>query len=61
MQTGFKSSAEKQGVFIQVAEFGDRERLSQINPLSLPRLYAGSELAASQNPPAAHIIETALA
>jgi hypothetical protein len=53
--------AEKLAVLIQLAEVGDTESLSQVNPLSLPRLYIGDEWVASENPPAGHIIETALA
>jgi hypothetical protein len=43
--------AEKLGVEIDLTKFGDTESLSKINPLSLPRLYVGDELVASQNPP----------
>lgn len=53
--------ADKLGVLIHLTEVGETESLSKINPLSLPRLYIGDELIASQNPPAAQLIETALA
>lgn len=52
--------AERLGVPIQLDEIGDTKRLSQINPLSLPRLYIGGDLIASQNPPQAQIVGTAL-
>lgn len=52
--------AARLGVPIQLDEIGDTERLMQINPLSLPRLYIGRELIASQNPPQAQIVGTAL-
>ncbi len=53
--------AEKLGAAIQLTEVGDTESLSQVNPLSLPRLYIGDELLASQNPPSVQIIRTAFA
>lgn len=49
------------GVLIHLTEVGETDSLSIINPLSLPRLYIGDELIASQNPPAAQLIKTALA
>ena len=36
------------------------ETLSRLNPLSLPRLYIGDILVASQNPPKAETITQAL-
>jgi hypothetical protein len=45
------AEAQKLGAQIQLVEIGDTESLSKINPLSLPRLYVGDELLASQNPP----------
>ncbi len=50
------AEAKKLGVEIQLTEIGDTESLSKINPLSLPRLYIGDELIASQNPPKADVI-----
>lgn len=52
--------AEKLGVDIQITEVGDTESLSKINPLSLPHLYVGDELVASQNPPKPQEIAHAL-
>jgi len=43
--------AERLKVDIQFEEIADIETLSQFNPLSLPRLYIGGDLVASQNPP----------
>ncbi len=47
------TEAQKLGAEIRFVEIGDTESLSKINPLSLPRLYIGDELLASQNPPRA--------
>lgn len=53
MRAVILAEAQKLGVEIQLTEIGDAESLSKINPLSLPRLYIGDELLASQNPPGA--------
>lgn len=53
------AEAKKLGMEIQLTEVGDTESLSKINPLSLPRLYIGDELVASQNPSRAREIERA--
>ncbi|MEP0806975.1 MAG: hypothetical protein HRF47_15955 [Chloroflexota bacterium] len=47
------AEAQKLGIEIRITEIGDTASLSQVNPLSLPRLYIGDELIASQNPPKA--------
>ena len=52
--------AEQLNIDIQVEEIGDPETLSQFNPLSLPRLYVGGDLVASQNPPKADKVHEAL-
>lgn len=54
------AEAEKLGAEIHLTEVGDTESLSKINPLSLPRLYIGEELIASQNPPKADVAAQAL-
>jgi len=48
------------GMQANIEEISEAEKLSQFNPLSLPRLYIGDELVASQNPPKAQDIEHAL-
>lgn len=59
------AEAQKLGVEIHLTEIGDTASLSQVSPLSLPRLYVGTELLASQNPPkpeaAAQALKSALA
>jgi hypothetical protein len=52
--------AERLKVDIQVEEIADTEILSQFNPLSLPRLYIGGDLVASQNPPKTDKVRDAL-
>lgn len=52
--------ADQLGVTIQIDEVSDFALLSQISPLSLPRLYIGGELIASQNPPQIQAVEQAL-
>jgi len=54
------AEAQKLGAEIQLTEVGDTESLSKINPLSLPRLYIGDELVASQNPPKVEDVVRAL-
>lgn len=54
------TEAQKCGIEITLTEIGDTESLSKINPLSLPRLYVGGQLVASQNPPRAQEIARAL-
>ncbi len=54
------AEAQRLGVEIELTEIGDTESLSKINPLSLPRLYVGDELVASQNPPRAQEIARAM-
>ncbi len=54
------TQAKKLEVSIELKEIGDMESLSKINPLSLPHLYVGNELIASQNPPNTQILEQAL-
>lgn len=53
-------ASQRLGVPIELQEIGDTGSLSQINPLSLPRLYIGEKLVASQNPPRAQEVELAL-
>jgi hypothetical protein len=53
--------ATRLGVLVNIEEVGEAEKLSQFNPLSLPRLYIGDELVASQNPPKSQNIERILA
>lgn len=60
MRDSVLTEAQKLGVEIHLTEIGDTESLSKINPLSLPRLYVGDELVASQNPPKAQEIAQAL-
>lgn len=60
MRDAILVEAEKLGAQIQLIEIGDIESLSKINPLSLPRLYVGDELLASQNPPKADAAAQAL-
>lgn len=54
------AEALKLGAEIHINEISDTESLSQVNPLSLPRLYVGDELIASQNPPKAEDVVRAL-
>ncbi len=54
------AEAQKLGAEIHLTEIGDTESLSKINPLSLPRLYVGDTLLASQNPPKADAAAQAL-
>ena len=54
------AEVRKLGVEIRLTEIGDTASLSQVNPLSLPRLYVGDELLASQNPPKADVISQVL-
>jgi hypothetical protein len=54
------AEAKKLGAQIHLTEIGDTESLSQVNPLSLPRIYVGDELLASQNPPKADAASQAL-
>ena len=60
MRASVLEEAERQKLAIQVEEVGDMETLSKFNPLSLPRLYIGDVLVASQNPPKPEIISQAL-
>ncbi|MFL7870738.1 MAG: hypothetical protein AB8I58_18055 [Anaerolineales bacterium] len=60
MRTRVIEEAERLKIAIQVEEVGDMETLSRLNPLSLPRLYIGDILVASQNPPKAETITQAL-
>jgi len=52
--------SDRLGITVRLKEIGDTDQLSKINPLSLPRLYIGDELVASQNPPKVQIVEQAL-
>lgn len=54
------AEAKKLGAEIQLTEVGDAASLSQVNPLSLPRLYIGDELIASQNPPKVDVVSQAI-
>jgi hypothetical protein len=54
------NEAKRLGIPIELDEISETEQLSQINPLSLPRLYIGDELVASQNPPKAQVVEQVL-
>lgn len=56
MRTMVFETAAELGVDIQLKEFNDIERLSQSNPLSLPRLYINETLIASRNPPKAKFL-----
>ncbi len=60
MRDAVLKEAERLGIAIQLEEIGDTESLSQINPLSLPRLYIGETLVAAQNPPKSQEIVLAL-
>ena len=60
MRASVLEEAERQKLAIQVEEVGDTDTLSKFNPLSLPRLYIGDNLVASQNPPKPEIISQAL-
>ena len=60
MRASVLGEAERQKLAIRVEEVGDTETLSKFNPLSLPRLYIGDVLVASQNPPKPEIISQAL-
>lgn len=60
MRAVILAEAEKFGAEIHLTEIGDTESLSTIDPLSLPRLYVGDELLASQNPPKADAAAQAL-
>jgi len=61
MRTTVLDAANRLGMQVQIEEIGETEKLSQFNPLSLPRLYIGDKLVASQNPPKAQEIVCALA
>jgi hypothetical protein len=61
MRTAVLDVAAHLGVQIIIEEISEAEKLSQFNPLSLPRLYIKNDLIASQNPPKAQDIERALA
>jgi len=54
-------TADRLGMQVDIEEIGKTEMLSQFNSLSLPRLYIGDELVASQNPPKVQDIERVLA
>ena len=60
MRTRVIEEAERLEIAIQVEEVGDMETLSELNPLSLPRLYIRDILVASQNPPKVETITQAL-
>ena len=60
MRTCVIEEAKRLRVAIQIEEIGDPETLSRFNPLSLPRLYIGNILVASQNPPKPETISQAL-
>ncbi len=60
MREGVVREAKRLGITIHMEEIGDTESLSKTNPLSLPRLYIGGELIASQNPPKTQDITRAL-
>ena len=60
MRASVLEEAERQKLAILVEEVSDSETLSKFNPLSLPRLYIGDILVASQNPPKAQEIVRAL-
>jgi hypothetical protein len=44
-------AAAELGLEIELKEINDADRLSQSNPLDLPRLYLNGELIAARNPP----------
>jgi hypothetical protein len=44
-------AAAELGLEIELIEINDADRLSQSNPLDLPRLYLNGELIAARNPP----------
>ena len=60
MRASVLEGAERLKLAIQIREVVDTESLSKLNPLSLPRLYIGDILVASQNPPKPEIILQAL-
>jgi len=60
MRTCVVKEAEQLKIDIRFEEIADTETLSQFNPLSLPRLYVGEDLVASQNPPKAKKIREIL-
>ena len=60
MRASVLEEAERQKLAILVEVVSDSETLSKFNPLSLPRLYIGDILVASQNPPKAQEIVRAL-
>jgi hypothetical protein len=51
MRTAIQEAAAELGLEIEFEEINDTDRLSQSNPLDLPRLVANGELIASRNPP----------
>ncbi|GAB4419398.1 MAG: hypothetical protein Kow002_06950 [Anaerolineales bacterium] len=51
MKKALLEAAEKTQTAITINEVEEIEALEKFNPLSLPRLYIGNELIASQNPP----------
>jgi len=60
MRTVILAEAQKLGVEIYLIETSDTESLSKFNPLSLPRMYIGDVLIASQNPPKADVASQAM-
>lgn len=51
MRTAVREAAAEIGLELELAEINDTDRLSQSNPLDLPRLYLNGELIALRNPP----------
>jgi hypothetical protein len=61
MRVAVLDAAAQLEVQVLIEEISEIETLSQFNPLSLPQLYIGKELVASQNPPSAQEIVHVLA
>jgi hypothetical protein len=49
-------TAAQLGVDVRLEEINDTQRLSQSNPLDLPRLYVNRMLIASRNPPKSTVL-----
>lgn len=60
MRVWLTAEAARLGLSLDLSEINDMEQLSQFNPLSLPRLYLGKTLVASQNLPSPPDLEICL-
>ena len=56
MRTLVLETTAQLGVDVRLEEITDTERLSQSNPLDLPRLYVNRTLIASRNPPKSRVL-----